>query len=54
MSDNVASEAIWSEPDEQGIRTLLAAEGDPIPENAPKQKARHTAKNKAADAEDDK
>jgi hypothetical protein len=54
MSENVATEMIWSEPNEMGVRTLLAAPGDPIPEDAPKAKARHTAKNKSADAEDDK
>jgi len=53
--DDVATEAVWSEPDEMGVRTLLAAEGDKIPAEAKaKAKAKTTAKNKAAAAEEEK
>ena len=35
VGENIATEKVWSEPDENGVRTLLAALGDPIPEGAP-------------------
>ena len=46
MGEDVATEEVWSEPDEQGVRTLVAAIGDRIPEDF-KTKARTPAKHKA-------